>query len=547
MKNIIIFIFLIFTISILAQEKRDELFDEVKAILDQANEDNADILCSANYNSALKYYLNAKNSVSEGESPIDIRDNLESSITYLTKMNDSIDKKHELFAATMEIRNTALANSADKNAGYFWNLAEDGLKEVIDKYDDGDLNSAINQLVTVDEYYSTSILYSKKANILINNTVAENNAIKNLANILAPEYFKKGETKLYSTLDAIYSGEKLSEIDKMISDLDLLFGEASKQAIRYKDEFSEVIAERGNAKIVEADKYTFNIWKDAEELLLKSAGEFEDKNFEKANELALEATVKYSEAKHTSLKDYFLNNARIEIDKAINENAEKYAPITLKRSKDYLAEVSSLIENDSYSMNKVKTLADITLSSAKNARYITSVAKRMKPGEHSWEEIILSQQGKSYMPQNPIQDNNISDKERSTDYFPDFNNYESEDAEVIDESDKEVLRLTKVNFSTMSTKLNKQSMESLNRIAKFLKNYQNNEISIFCYTDNVGTKSMNKALSQKRAEAVFNYLKRKGNFSQLVVDGRGEENPIASNATATGRRKNRRIEIEIKK
>lgn len=547
MKTIIIFFLLIFTTSIFAQEKRDELFDEVNAILDQAKKDNADILCASNYNSALKYYLNAKELSSEENSQLDIRANLESSITYLTKMNDSIDNKREIFGRTMELRNEALANLEDKNAGYFWNLAEDGLKDVLNEYDDGEINSAIIDIVPVNEYYATSILYSKKANTLISNAGAEHNAEKHLANILAPEKFKLGENKLFSTLNAISSGDKLSEIDKMISDLELLFNEASKQAVRYKNKFREVIAERHNAKIVDADKYTLNTWKDGEKLLLKSAGEYEDNNYEEAKELAADAKAKYSEAKHTSIKEYFLSSARIEIDKAISENAEKYAPITLMKSKNYLTEANLLINNDAYSINQLKALADSTLSSAKNARYITSVAKRMKPGEHSWEEIILSQQGKSYIPPNPIENKSIDENEIPTNDFVELNNYTGTDAEVIDVNDKVILRLLKVTFPILSSKLNNKSKESLSRIAKIISYYRQNEISIYCYTDNIGTETMNKTLSQKRAETVYNFLSLKGNFSNLHAFGRGENNPIATNTTTSGRNKNRRIEIEIKK
>lgn len=70
------------------------------------------------------------------------------------------------------------------------------------------------------------------------------------------------------------------------------------------------------------------------------------------------------------------------------------------------------------------------------------------------------------------------------------------------------------------------------------------EATIEGFTDNIGEDSANLVVSQKRADKVKAYLVRQGiAASRLRVIGRGESNPIADNQTASGRRKNRRIEI----
>jgi outer membrane protein OmpA-like peptidoglycan-associated protein len=62
----------------------------------------------------------------------------------------------------------------------------------------------------------------------------------------------------------------------------------------------------------------------------------------------------------------------------------------------------------------------------------------------------------------------------------------------------------------------------------------------------MGDVAANKALSQKRAQAVVDYLVKQGvDPAQLQAVGYGSEQPVADNATAEGQFKNRRIEFEV--
>ena len=66
------------------------------------------------------------------------------------------------------------------------------------------------------------------------------------------------------------------------------------------------------------------------------------------------------------------------------------------------------------------------------------------------------------------------------------------------------------------------------------------------HTDSVGSDAYNQKLSVRRAESVKAYLVSKGiEQNRVYTEGKGEKQPIASNATAEGRAKNRRVEIEV--
>lgn len=66
------------------------------------------------------------------------------------------------------------------------------------------------------------------------------------------------------------------------------------------------------------------------------------------------------------------------------------------------------------------------------------------------------------------------------------------------------------------------------------------------HTDSIGTEEYNQKLSERRAEAVKNYLVSKGiEKNRVYTEGKGEKQPVADNRTAEGRAKNRRVEIEV--
>jgi outer membrane protein OmpA-like peptidoglycan-associated protein len=86
----------------------------------------------------------------------------------------------------------------------------------------------------------------------------------------------------------------------------------------------------------------------------------------------------------------------------------------------------------------------------------------------------------------------------------------------------------------------------LDRFAEGLRNNPNTQVRIVGHTDSTGTDAINNPLSLHRAESTRNYLTARGvNGSRIQVEGRGSMQPIATNDTAEGRGRNRRVEIFV--
>ena len=112
----------------------------------------------------------------------------------------------------------------------------------------------------------------------------------------------------------------------------------------------------------------------------------------------------------------------------------------------------------------------------------------------------------------------------------------------------ETVQLSNVFFVQGKEEILPESKPELERILDLLKENPNLEIELGGHTDNQGSSSANLKLSESRALAIMSYLVESGvDRKRLKHKGYGGTKPIASNASAASRAKNRRVEIKILK
>jgi OmpA-OmpF porin, OOP family len=104
-----------------------------------------------------------------------------------------------------------------------------------------------------------------------------------------------------------------------------------------------------------------------------------------------------------------------------------------------------------------------------------------------------------------------------------------------------------INFATDSAEIPASTIEFLQKAASDLNQLPTGHVvEIAGYTDSTGDEAINVALSQRRADAVRNALISLGAApDMLAAKGYGSADPIASNETPEGRKRNRRIEYRI--
>lgn len=106
---------------------------------------------------------------------------------------------------------------------------------------------------------------------------------------------------------------------------------------------------------------------------------------------------------------------------------------------------------------------------------------------------------------------------------------------------------TSMMFSSGSAQLNNSAKQLLNRVALYVKNDKTiKKVKLTGHTDNIGFKYLNQLLSNQRARAVRNYLISKGVAKKKIsLRGKGEARPHVSNVSVTGRKFNRRVQVQL--
>jgi len=103
-----------------------------------------------------------------------------------------------------------------------------------------------------------------------------------------------------------------------------------------------------------------------------------------------------------------------------------------------------------------------------------------------------------------------------------------------------------ISFDTGSAAIKADLRPILDQFATSLRNNPRAEVRIVGHTDSSGSDAVNRPLSEDRAASTRDYLAARGvAFERIQIEGRGASQPVASNDTAAGRARNRRVEIFV--
>jgi outer membrane protein OmpA-like peptidoglycan-associated protein len=109
-----------------------------------------------------------------------------------------------------------------------------------------------------------------------------------------------------------------------------------------------------------------------------------------------------------------------------------------------------------------------------------------------------------------------------------------------------IMNLSDVLFDFNKYSLKSEAREKLAKISGILLAYPDLKVQVEGYTDNIGSDDYNQQLSEKRADSVRAYLVSQSVAGEsITAEGYGKTNPIADNATSSGRAQNRRVELVV--
>ncbi len=126
--------------------------------------------------------------------------------------------------------------------------------------------------------------------------------------------------------------------------------------------------------------------------------------------------------------------------------------------------------------------------------------------------------------------------------------FTSNEARVFRQGNTIILRLVGLTFDSGASQIRPDNFSLLEKVEKAIDVFPRSELTIEGHTDSHGGDELNQKLSQARAESVQQYMINAMRIPtyRLIATGYGETRPVASNETASGRERNRRIDVVIK-
>lgn len=210
--GILLFITLLLSMNVFADEMRDALFNDADDAFRAANTARSNILSPQNYAKAASAYKGASDKLKKGQSIEGIRKDLEESVSYLRKALDATRIAEVTLARGIGARADAEKAQAKDYAATEWNDAEQAFAEAASRLEDGNIKSAQREVDRAEKLYHDAELIAIKTNYLSSTRELIEVAKKNKAKKYAPATLANAESLLSQAEKAL--SENRYDIDQ---------------------------------------------------------------------------------------------------------------------------------------------------------------------------------------------------------------------------------------------------------------------------------------------------------------------------------------------
>jgi outer membrane protein OmpA-like peptidoglycan-associated protein len=431
-------------------------------------------------------------------------------------------------------------------------------------------------------------------------------ARKNQLNVLSPTWFAKAEGSYIKAKNDLEKGKALSDIRQYVITAETKLQKAEEMAEISRTTLSELIEARNKARVAGAT----DLGKDyvaAEKRFLGLARAIEDNDLRYAQNNQRKLSNVFHQLEIRAIKEKTLGEVHTLIDQAEEDGAKKITPKSLTLAREKLKEADKFITENPYDKNTMKKKADEALFMAKRIHPIMDQSRKIKfmdPEQIAlWMEDTLykttrklsapdmrdqnfevqvenilgtietlqadhdfminkvnSQQEQMEILNQRIalldkqsrrgqaeKDRLAAEKQFNERYNEVQTFFDSEEAEVYKQENQLVIRLKAIQFPVGRSILMPGTYTVMSKVQRAIRIFGEPQVVVEGHTDSTGSDEVNEHLSQRRAEAVMEYLiaNRTLTTDKIIAVGYGSVRPLASNETSQGRAINRRIDVII--
>lgn len=210
------------------------------------------------------------------------------------------------------------------------------------------------------------------------------------AKLLAPRSYERGMKEYRDAESALERGRNIEYVRSNAADATRYFKTAAEAARLAKTALAQGLKSRQDAANASAPRLSPEIWSDAQQKFLRAIQLLERGDLKNAKRREIEATSLYRDAELIAIKAQYLSETRRLLVDADRARVGRYAPITLGKAKQLLANAERELNENRYDTDLPRSLAKQANYEAKHALYLSEVVRQVRDKKLSSEQLVLN-------------------------------------------------------------------------------------------------------------------------------------------------------------
>ena len=209
------------------------------------------------------------------------------------------------------------------------------------------------------------------------------------AKLLAPRSYERGMTEYDDAEEALERGRNIDTVRSNAADATRYFKTATTSAELAKVKLAQVMKSRQDAANARAPELSSEIWVEAQRKFSDAIRLLERGDLKATTRREIEATSLYRDAELVAIKAEYLSETRRILADADRARVGRYAPITLGKAKQLLANAERELNENRYDTDLPRNLARQANYEAKHAIYLSLVVRRVRDNDMTAEQLVL--------------------------------------------------------------------------------------------------------------------------------------------------------------
>lgn len=209
------------------------------------------------------------------------------------------------------------------------------------------------------------------------------------AELLAPRAYERGKKEYADAENALMRGRNIETVRSNAADAAQYFADAAEKAAIAQAKFAQVLKSRQDAANARAPELSADTWDQAQRKFAEAIRLLERGDLKNASRRDIEATSLYREAELIAIKEQYLAETRRLLADADRARVGRYAPVTLGRAKQLLADAERELNENRYDTDLPRSLAREANYEAKHAIYLSEIVRQVRDKDLSVENLVL--------------------------------------------------------------------------------------------------------------------------------------------------------------